>query len=191
MAAVRILRAHGMLRPAYGIAERRRPLAPRIAAQRFRHPQKSFSGTPQACSTISGVYREKWRFKIWKTHCGFWSVGSAAAFRSLFAARARASAQTWPNLPAHADRAWRSARARASGGCRNPLGSQIHSICECTRAESVFTNVCLHFSVFVRIGTSTADPRKSPESAVLTSVIYPPYVRTLRHNPVALLPVAV
>src|SRR2546421_13013665 len=36
-------------------------------------------GEPQTCSTISGVYRLKCRFRIWKTQCGFWSVGSFSA----------------------------------------------------------------------------------------------------------------
>src|SRR5438093_2431216 len=36
-------------------------------------------GEPHTCSTISGVYRAKCRFRIWNTQCGFWSVGSFSA----------------------------------------------------------------------------------------------------------------
>src|SRR5207249_9576506 len=36
-------------------------------------------GEPQTFSTISGVYRLKWRFRIWNTQCGFSSVGSFSA----------------------------------------------------------------------------------------------------------------
>src|SRR2546430_14944916 len=36
-------------------------------------------GEPQTCSTISGVYRLKCRFRIWNTQCGFCSVGSFSA----------------------------------------------------------------------------------------------------------------
>jgi hypothetical protein len=49
---------------------------PELSASVSATFRKRSGGQPVTRSTISGVYREKCRRTIWKTHWGCWSVGS-------------------------------------------------------------------------------------------------------------------
>ena len=58
---------------------------PEFAVSSSQIRAKDSGGTPQACSTTSGVYRAKWRLRTWKTERGCssdsatWGVPGAVA----------------------------------------------------------------------------------------------------------------
>ena len=53
---------------------------PEFSVSSSQTRRKGPAGTPHICSTISGVYRAKWRLRIWKTHRGCCSVSSRSGF---------------------------------------------------------------------------------------------------------------
>src|SRR5262249_50548196 len=72
---------------------------PEFSASSSHTRRNGPGGTPQICSTISGVYRAKWRLSIWKTHRGWVSGSSRSGFPAPTAAAAGPVRLPPPRLP--------------------------------------------------------------------------------------------